>query len=436
MLQEKDIISVRRGSESTSESQLSDPKKEVEGGTEAWLTVAGSFLVYYASFGLINSFGYFQDYYKRQALQSTSATTIAFIGTLQMTLMNIIGPVSGALCDSYGVKVPSPQLYLYVGSGVGVSGSLLLLSYMKPLSVSQAFLIQAVLMGISMSFGVQPALTAVGQHFKRRRGFAMSVVFGGCALGGLCYPLMFSRLEPVIGFWWSLRVAALKAAVCYSVALFISTSKPIYRPWNVAWTTLLDYRGFKDRRYAVLCLGIWFAQIGIWVPNYYIESYCFIIDPNSSIKGNFLPLINGTSILGMIMGGFFGDIIGRLNVLYPVTLTLSLLCIIWILSTTITALIIFSVLFGFFSGIYVGLAPSVVSQICPDEKMGARIGAFYSIVAIGNLIGAPIGGALITGPAREDYRWVILYAACSLGLGACVMLVSRLLHTRNLKVRW
>ena len=76
-----------------------------EGGFQAWSTVAGSFLVYYASFGLINSFGFFQDYYKRDYLVSTPPMTIAFIGTLQIMLMNILATISGALYDSYGIKV-------------------------------------------------------------------------------------------------------------------------------------------------------------------------------------------------------------------------------------------------------------------------------------------------------------------------------------------
>lgn len=65
-------------------------------------------------------------------------------------------------------------------------------------------------MGISIAFGVQPALTVVGQHFKDRRAFAMGVVTSGCALGGVCFPIMFARLEPIIGTQWSLRVAAAK----------------------------------------------------------------------------------------------------------------------------------------------------------------------------------------------------------------------------------
>lgn len=65
-------------------------------------------------------------------------------------------------------------------------------------------------MGISFGFAVQPALAVTGQHFKRRRALAMGVVTGGCALGGVLYPIMFTQLEGVIKFDQALRLAATK----------------------------------------------------------------------------------------------------------------------------------------------------------------------------------------------------------------------------------
>jgi len=76
-----------------------------EGGRAAWLTVFGSILVYYASFGVMNSFGFFQNYYSSDFLKETPPSTIAFIGTVQMALMNLLAALSGALCDRYGVTV-------------------------------------------------------------------------------------------------------------------------------------------------------------------------------------------------------------------------------------------------------------------------------------------------------------------------------------------
>jgi MFS transporter, MCT family, solute carrier family 16 (monocarboxylic acid transporters), member 10 len=78
---------------------------QLEGDQNAWLVVVGSFLVYYSSFGIVNSFGFFQDYYQRGFLPGTTPSTIAFVGTLQIALMNSVSTVSGALCDMYGVKV-------------------------------------------------------------------------------------------------------------------------------------------------------------------------------------------------------------------------------------------------------------------------------------------------------------------------------------------
>ena len=95
----------RRATDSTTNTEFCDQEKPREGGAEAWLTVAGSFLVYYATFGLVNSFGFFLTYYKLHLLSSMSPSTIAFIGTLQVVLMNSLATISGALCDSYGVKV-------------------------------------------------------------------------------------------------------------------------------------------------------------------------------------------------------------------------------------------------------------------------------------------------------------------------------------------
>jgi MCP family monocarboxylic acid transporter-like MFS transporter 10 len=98
-------ITERRASESTTDTESACELKQYEGGRAAWCTVAGSILVYYSSFGIMNSFGFFQDYYTRDFLRETPTSTIAFCGTLQMFLMNALASISGTLCDRYGVRV-------------------------------------------------------------------------------------------------------------------------------------------------------------------------------------------------------------------------------------------------------------------------------------------------------------------------------------------
>jgi hypothetical protein len=86
-------------------SSVSTASTKKRGGTKAWLTVLGSCLVYFSTFGIINSFGFFQELYQNDYLSATSPTTIAFIGTLQITLMNLLAALAGSLFDNYGLKV-------------------------------------------------------------------------------------------------------------------------------------------------------------------------------------------------------------------------------------------------------------------------------------------------------------------------------------------
>jgi MCP family monocarboxylic acid transporter-like MFS transporter 10 len=102
------IASPRGDTTSTTNTECDNikeqPSKE-EGGFEAWLTLLGSLLVYYSSYGLLNSFGFFQNYYQNDFLKSTSPSTISFIGTLQIALTSSIATISGAICDAHGIRV-------------------------------------------------------------------------------------------------------------------------------------------------------------------------------------------------------------------------------------------------------------------------------------------------------------------------------------------
>ncbi|KAF1914042.1 major facilitator superfamily domain-containing protein [Ampelomyces quisqualis] len=424
-------INERRPSGSTTDTE-SCTLKHFEGGRAAWCTVAGSGLVYYASFGIMNSFGFFQDYYTQTFLKDTSPTTIAFCGTLQMFLMNSLAAVSGALCDRYGVK------YLYVGSGLGTIFALMLLSFVQVGQFWSIFLIQGLLLGLTIAFGIQPALTVVGQHFNERRALALGLVSTGAALGGIGFPLMFEKLLPTVGFANAIRLAALKIGICYTIALCISTSKPSNQNEKKGRAALIDYHGFLDIRYTILCVGTFFAILGLWIPSYYIKTYANVVFPGNTISEYFLCIMNACSILGGSFGGLLADRVGRLNMLWPMGLLGGFLCLfVWLLSSTIGGLVLFVCIYGFAASNINALPASAIGQITPDGSLGARIGAFYSVIAVASLVGTPIGGALIQDKGTKDgYRWLIVFSGVSLTLGSLCMLASRLLHDRDVRKRW
>lgn len=61
-------------------------------------------------------------------------------------------------------------------------------------------LIQGLLFGLTVAFGAQPALAVVDQYFQKRRALAMGIVAAGSGVGGVCLPIMYSRLVTRIGF--------------------------------------------------------------------------------------------------------------------------------------------------------------------------------------------------------------------------------------------
>ncbi|KAH7073235.1 major facilitator superfamily domain-containing protein [Paraphoma chrysanthemicola] len=380
--------------------------RRTEGGGQAWRTVAGSTLIYYSSFGIMNSFGFFQDYYSHYFLQDTPIATIAFCGTLQMFLMNSLAAVSGALCDRYGVT------YLYVGSGTGIISALLMLSFAQPGQFWQVLLTQGLLMGLTIAFGIQPALTVVGQHFKERRALTMGMVSTGSALGGIGFPLMFEKLVPLVGFANALRLAGLKIGICYVIALCISTSKPAGKDKERTCGTLIDFRGYLDPRYSILCAGTFFAVLGLWMPSYYIKTYANASYPSNKLSEYLLCIMNSCSILGAVFGGLLADRFGRLNLLWLTTLLSGLLCLsLWLTSSSLAVLVVFICCYGLTISNINALPASVIGQITPDGSLGARIGAFYSAVAVASLIGTPIGGALIVDKqSRGGYQWLILFS--------------------------
>ena len=77
-----------------------------EGGAQAWAVVAGSSCILFCTFGYLNAYGVYQNYYQTHQLANEEASTIAWIGSVQTCLLLGGGIVGGPLFDRYGaVKV-------------------------------------------------------------------------------------------------------------------------------------------------------------------------------------------------------------------------------------------------------------------------------------------------------------------------------------------
>jgi predicted MFS family arabinose efflux permease len=159
---------------------------------------------------------------------------------------------------------------------------------------------------------------------------------------------------------------------------------------------LCDVSAFRETPFNLSTLGLLFGFMGIYIPFFYIQSYA--IQDGISIDTSFymLSILNASSTFGRIIPNIIADRIGPLNMIIPGALMTCVLAFGWIGIHSSAGLIVFCVLYGFSSGVFVSLPPTVMVTLSPNPGVvGARMGMHFAVGAFGLLIGTPVAGQLI-----------------------------------------
>lgn len=88
-----------------------------------------------------------------------------------------------------------------------------------------------------------------------------------------------------------------------------------------------------------------------------------------------MTLILEKSIVGRVVSGLVADKLGRFNSIIIVAFLLGAFTVaLWIPAKNSAAIIAYGVLFGFASGGFIPLVPSVIAQILDVREIGTRTG--------------------------------------------------------------
>jgi predicted MFS family arabinose efflux permease len=161
------------------------------------------------------------------------------------------------------------------------------------------------------------------------------------------------------------------------------------------------------------------------VPFFYIQYYSITTgatDPNLGFY--LLAIINSASVFGRTLPNLVAGKIGGLNIITPMAGITALL--IWILLAVSSApgVIVFCILYGFTSGTFVSLPPSIYVSLTKDRRMiGTRMGMGFACMSFGVLAGTPIAGAIL-GP-ENDFTGTWIFAATLVTVGTVLFVASR-----------
>jgi len=377
--------------------------------------------VLFCTFGIVQSYGVYQDYYTRISLTEHTPSEISWIGSIQVFFVFAMGLPAGRLFDAgyfHHCLISGSLIYLF---------SAMMLSLVKPHHYYQNFLAQGVGMGIGMGLMMLPTLSVASHYFRVKRSLAMGIMVSGSSLGGCLYPILLNNVfQRASGFPWAVRaVGFIDLGFLLTANLVMRTRLPPRK--NQINNLTLFKEVLRDIPYMVYIAGSFLAFWGAFVPFFYLQLYASLHNINPVFTRYSITIMNGASMFGRTIPNFAADYYGSLNVLITSTLVTGALVFAMFGATSIGGVATFGVFYGFFSGGVISLVTPAASTFSkrPDlSDVGIRLGVLSFLLSFALLTGNPIAGALLSPP---HYKWhrPLVFAAVILFSGGALLTLSR-----------
>ncbi|KAJ7130312.1 MFS general substrate transporter [Mycena epipterygia] len=391
----------------TSNSALTFP----EGGSAGWLTVLGSALILFSTFGVSLSFGVLEDHYTRIFLNESSASGVSWIGNIKLLLAKLVlSRPQGKLFDDGHFRllmISGTTVYLF---------SFFMLSICEPNHYYQVFLSQGVGMGIGMGLLFVPAVSLPSHYFRAKRSLVMGMVFAGSSLGGVVFPIILNHLiNGPVGFAWGIsRTVAFITAILLVIGNLLTKprlpTKKERAPEDNAVLKLI----LKDFPYWLsvggACLVLW----GLFFPYFYLQLYAVLHGVDKGMAFYTITVLNAATIFGRTIPNFIADKYGALNVAIPMTTVSGGLVFAMLNLQSVGSLFVFAAFYG---------CENLVFLV-------SRIGIAMFILSLPLLTGAPITGAFLHPPSYTWWRAVTFSGVVQLS-GVCLLILSRSMVSRR-----
>ncbi|OTA99694.1 hypothetical protein M426DRAFT_67314 [Hypoxylon sp. CI-4A] len=396
-----------------------------------WLAVVGGFACLFVSFGWITCIGVFQAYYSTHQLRDYSASTIGWIPSAETFLLFLGVPIFGGLFDRLG-----PRVILVIGTVLHVGG---LLGTANCRTYGQFFAAQSIVSAMGTGAIFVAGTTAVGTWFHARRGLALGVVSAGSALGAVIGTAVIPVLFDSIGFPWTMRAAALTYFVLLVVAIATLTRRPqatppSRKPFRIS--QLVPVSLLRQRPVLTLAIACFFYFLGVFIPYNYLVVEAQDAGDSYHASNILLVILSATSTVGRVMPGWLGDRYGRFNTTIVFTFfSIFLVLAVWIAAPWRAGRVAFAALYGFGSGTFVSMVPTLIAQVCSDmSKYGLHLGAVYLVIAPSVLIAQPIAGVLAdagVNNSRDHYVWLKVFCALAMTVGVIGFIAARAAYQGN-----
>ena len=377
----------------------------------------------------------FQNYYETHQLHDHTPSNIAWIGSLQSFFIFAGGLFGGPLFDRKGEKV---GLYIAEIGGkqeflltrdwcvqvIYIPALVYIFSIMMT-SISKEYyqfiLAQGVLGGVAMGMVMSPSMAATPQYFHKKRGAAMGIAIAGSSIGGTIFPIALSKMfpNPRLNFGWSVRICGFIVMVLLA---FACTGIKARLPPRQ--TKFFLPSAFKELPYVFLIASSFLMFLGAFQPYFFLPSFAVAHGMSTQLSNYLIAILNASALPGRVIPGLLADRFGRMNMFFAAGISSGILALCWQLCTTNATIIVFTALFGFFSGAIIS-GVSIGLASCPKDpkNIGTYMGMGMAFAALALLAGPPICGALVN--HYHSYDQVAIFSGVVILAGSVTVLFAK-----------
>jgi MFS family permease len=364
-----------------------------------WFVVAGAFAITFIGFGSAYTFSAFVGSLQRDFAASRGSVSLVF--SLAGFLYFGLGVVSGPLADRWGSRRLAVVGMILTGLGLAIAST--------AHSLTEVYLAYGLGVGLGVGCAYVPAVGAVQRWFVRRRGFASGLAVSGIGVGTLVMPPLAAFLIETLGWRAAyLALGGMAAVVGGGMALLIENDPrdrglgpdgdPMDSGARLAGVHLVRPAGatlreaIRSRRFVSLYAACLICSFGVFVPFVHLVPYALDHGVPQSSAVLLLGVIGVGSTAGRFFLGGLADRMGRRLALQVMFVGMALALAVWAISTDVWSLAAFAFAYGVFYGGWVAILPAVVMDYFGGRNVSGIIGALYTSVAFGTLIGPSAAG--------------------------------------------
>ncbi|KAF9884852.1 hypothetical protein FE257_001195 [Aspergillus nanangensis] len=396
---------------------------------EGWSVVAAGSGIFFVYLGLVYSYGIVQLHLAKSRLASIS--TLSFVGSVGAAMSPLTGMIVARIIRHIGYRATSFLGAIFLGLGEFTAG-------WSTKSVPAMFITQGFLFGVGSALLFLPAATVPSLWFKRKRGLATGVVYGGAGVGSAVIALSLEKLINVAGLETALKVLGVCAwAICLPAAYFLKTP-----PGHERAVSTMQWHLLRSPKFIIMLFMGAIATFPLFVPPFLLPLYITSVGFSSQVAAAILAAWNLASAVGRIGMGFGADaFLGPVNSMFLCLTVIGISAMaLWPFASSLGLLIFFAIVNGIGSGGFFSQMPVVVAAVFGDGQLANLMSMLTTSWTFGYFLGSPIAGYLLDAYGGTEggiaaYRPTFFYAGSLTLASAGMLLTVRLMISKKLLAR-